>query len=123
MTIQQKKTISILNSSSPFGSSNAKDALDIALIMGTYEQHTHLFFQGDGVWQLVSNQCPETIYVKDFLKTFAAFQFYDLENIYVCKQSLVERNLPEVFHINNVQVLDRNDFANKLTENDVILRF
>jgi tRNA 2-thiouridine synthesizing protein C len=123
MITPQQKTISILNTCSPFGSANAKDALDVALIMGTYEQQTHLFFQGDGVWQLVANQYPETIHVKDFLKTFAAFEFYDLENIYICKQSLVERNLPEEFHIENVQVLERSDFANKLTENEVILRF
>jgi tRNA 2-thiouridine synthesizing protein C len=123
MTTSQQKSISILNTCPPFGQSNAKDSLDVALIMGTYEQHTHLFFQGDGVWQLVSNQAPETIQVKDFLKTFAAFEFYDLENIYICKKSLQERNLPEIFHIENVQVLDINDFAKKLTESDIILRF
>jgi tRNA 2-thiouridine synthesizing protein C len=117
------KTISILNTSAPFGQSNAKDALDVALIMGTYEQITHLFFQGDGVWQLVKNQQPESIQVKDFLKTFAAFEFYDLENIYVCKQSLNTRNLPESFHIDNVQVLDKTDFSKKLTASDLVLRF
>ena len=117
------KTISILNTSAPFGQPNAKDALDVALIMGTYEQTTHLFFQGDGVWQLVTHQQPESIQVKDFLKTFSAFEFYDLENIYVCKQSLVERNLSENFHIENVQVLEKSDFSTKLTSSDVILRF
>lgn len=123
MTELTCKTISILNTSAPFGQSNAKDALDIALIMGTYEQITHLFFQGDGVWQLVKNQHPESIQVKDFLKTFAAFEFYDLENIYVCKQSLIERNLPESFHIENVQVLSTDDFSKRLTSNAVVLRF
>ncbi|GAA6206673.1 sulfurtransferase complex subunit TusC [Thalassotalea sp. SU-HH00458] len=117
------KTISILNTSSPFGQANAKDSLDIALIMGTYEQVTHLFFQGDGVWQLVNNQQPESIQVKDFLKTFSAFEFYDLENIYVCKESLTQRKLPLCFHIDNVQVLDKKDFATKLTASDILLRF
>lgn len=117
------KTISILNTSAPFGQPNAKDALDVALIMGTYEQITHLFFQGDGVWQLVKNQQAESIQVKDFLKTFAAFEFYDLENIYVCRQSLNSRNLPESFHIDNVQVLDKTDFSTKLTASDLVLRF
>lgn len=123
MTSTQQKIISILNTSAPFGQPNAKDALDIALIMGTYEQKTHLFFQGDGVWQLIPKQTPESIQVKDFLKTFSAFEFYDLENIFVCKQSLVERNLPESFHIENVQVLENNAFANKLSQSDIILRF
>lgn len=123
MTTIQQKTISILNTSAPFGQPNAKDALDVALIMGTYEQRTHLFFQGDGVWQLIPKQTPESIQVKDFLKTFSAFEFYDLENIYVCKQSLIERNLSESFHIDNVKVLNKDDFATKLSQSDTILRF
>jgi tRNA 2-thiouridine synthesizing protein C len=123
MKTTQLKSISILNTSAPFGESNAKDALDVALIMGTYEQETHLFFQGDGVWQLITKQTPETIKVKDFLQTFSAFEFYDLNNIYVCRQSLIERNLPESFHIDNVKVLNKDDFATKLNKSDTILRF
>lgn len=119
----QTKIISILNTSSPFGESDAKDALDVALIMGSYEQTTHLFFQGDGVWQLIDKQDPESINVKNFLKTFAAFEFYDLEKIYVCKNSLVQRGLPIQFHIDNVQVLDNDDFSLSLSSSDIILRF
>ncbi|MCO4797750.1 MAG: sulfurtransferase complex subunit TusC [Colwelliaceae bacterium] len=119
----QSKTIAILNTSSPFGQSDAKDALDIALIMGSYEQKTHLFFQGDGVWQLITKQDPECINVKNFLKTFAAFEFYDLEKIYVCKKSLEQRNLPVKFHIDNVQALDIDDFSLALNSSDIILRF
>ncbi|MEW6991655.1 sulfurtransferase complex subunit TusC [Colwelliaceae bacterium 6441] len=119
----QNKTIGILNTSSPFGQSNAKDSLDVALIMGSYEQNTHLFFQGDGVWQLMDGQQPESINTKDFLKTFSAFEFYDIEKIYVCQESLTERGLSELFHIENVQVLNITDFSTKLSESDVILRF
>ena len=69
MNQTSQKSIAILNTTAPFGKPNAKDALDIALIMGTYEQDTHLFFQGDGVWQLISQQTPEALNIKDFLKT------------------------------------------------------
>ncbi len=117
------KTIAILNTSAPFSRANAKDALDIALIMGSYEQETHLFFIGDGVWQLVDQQVPEQINVKNFLRTFSAFEFYDLEHVYVCKNSLIERGLTSDFHIDNVQVLTSEEFTQQLRQHHSILRF
>ena len=123
MTDTNKKTLAIINSHAPFGTNTGKDALDIALIFGSYEQSTSLFFQGDGVWQLTENQKPEKINNKDYLKTFSAFEFYDLEHIYVCEKSLKQRQLSANFHIKNVQTLDSKTFAQKLSEHKVILRF
>ena len=119
----KQKSIAILNVSAPFGLANAKDSLDIALIFGSYEQKVSLFYQADGVWQLIDNQQPEKIQSKNFLKTFSAFEFYDIEHIYVCQQSLQQRGLNNQFHIENVSILSENDFAKKMVEHQVILRF
>mgnify|MGYP000701743461 CR=1 FL=1 len=118
-----QKTLALINSKAPYGSSAGKDALDIALIFGSFEQTVSLFFQGDGIWQLISEQDGSIISVKDYLKTFAAFEFYDIENIYVCAASLTERNVSIDFHIDTVQVLNQAMFAHKLTSHDHILRF
>jgi tRNA 2-thiouridine synthesizing protein C len=117
------KSIAILNTKAPFAQSNAKESIDVALIFGTYEQNTHLFFQGDGVYQLLNKQTPDNISIKDFLKTFSAFEFYDLNNIYVCQRSLTERKLLADFHISNVQVLSNEDFTTALHQHSVILNF
>ncbi len=120
---QLPKSLALLNSRAPFASSAGKDALDIALVFGSFEQPTALFFQGDGVYQLIQGQSGEFISVKDYLKTFSAFEFYDIEEICVCQDSLIERGLSNDFHIDNVQILKQQDFANKLAANDIILRF
>ena len=117
------KSIAILNTCPPFAQATAKEALDVALIYGSYEQSTHLFYQGDGVYQLISQQQPELITTKDFLKTFSAFEFYELDHVYVCQQSLAERGLQENFHIENVIVLPPNEFALMLKQHNVILTF
>ncbi len=117
------KTLAILNAKAPYASSAGKDALDIALIFGSFEQAVSLFFQGDGVWQLIQGQDGSIISVKDYLKTFGAFEFYDIEDIYVCQASLEARNLPAKFHIEEVQVLNQQAFAQKLTSHQTILRF
>lgn len=116
-------TVAILNTKPPFSTSCAKDSLDVALIHGSYEIETHLFFQGDGVWQLVNNQNAELINHKDILKTFSAFSFYDLDNVYICHDSLIERNLTLSFHIDDVQVLAKDEFNKKLHQHNVILNF
>lgn len=124
MTINQSnKSMALLNSKAPYANNAGKDSLDIALVFGSFEQAIALFFQGDGVYQLVQNQNAELISVKDYLKTFSAFEFYDIEEVYVCEKSLIERGLGSKFHIEDVQVLNQKDFACTLTSHNTILRF
>jgi tRNA 2-thiouridine synthesizing protein C len=123
MSHNLQKLTAILNSKAPYSNSAGKDALDIALIFGSFEQPTSLFFQGDGVYQLTQAQNGSIIDVKDYLKTFAAFEFYDIENIYVCQRSLKERGLPSYFHIDQVQVLTTDEFAAKLAIHHTVFRF
>jgi tRNA 2-thiouridine synthesizing protein C len=120
---QAKKSLAIVNASAPFSAANAKDSLDVALIFGSYEQAISLYFQGDGVYQLIAKQQPEFIQQKDFLKTLAALEFYDIENIYVCQHSLTQRGLANYFSIENVAVLDRAEFSTSLHQHQSILRF
>jgi len=118
-----QNTLAILNSKAPYSNTAGKDALDIALIFASFEQAPSLFFQGDGVYQLIANQDGSLISVKDYLKTFAAFEFYDIEDIYVCENSLIERKLTTDFHIEQIQVLSTQKFTQQLMSNNTILRF
>ena len=115
--------IAILNTKAPFSTAHAKEALDVALIFGSYEQPTSLFFQGDGVFQLFKDQSPEDIQAKNFLKTFSAFEFYDLDTIYVCQKSLEERQFTTDFHIDGVTIVSSQKFSELLHHHDVVLTF
>jgi tRNA 2-thiouridine synthesizing protein C len=117
------KSVAIINTQAPFSSAAGKEALDAALIFGSYEQAISLFFMADGVFQLIGDQNATAIETKDYLKTFSALPFYDIENIYVCQQSLTERNLSTNFHLDNVQVLSNDDFSQRLHQHNVIYRF
>ena len=119
----QENGLAIINSKAPFSSTHGKDALDVALIFGSFEQKVSLFFQGDGVYQLIADQDGSLVSIKDYLKTFSAFEFYDIEDIYVCQQSLVNRQLNESFHINDVEVLASIEFSAALNRHQHVLRF
>lgn len=85
--------IALINKSAPYGTSNGQEGLDMALAMSNFAQDVSLFFIEDGVFQLLNNQQAATINAKAYHKTFAALEFYDIENIYVCQQSLLQRNI------------------------------
>jgi len=119
----KKTSIAIISSHSSFGSSHGREALDVALIFGSFEQKVSLFFQGEGVRQLILAQQADIIQAKDYLATFSALQYYDVENLYACKASLKERALTTKFHVDNVQLLSTAEFSLKLRQHSIILRF
>ena len=124
MTLHENDNqLAIINSRAPYHHNAGKESLDIALIFASFEQSVSLFFQGDGVYQLLSEQAPNKISAKDYLKTFSAFEFYDIEHIYACEISLTERGLLPNFHIDNVKVLQPIEFATHLAMHQHILRF
>lgn len=123
MSLLTAKKIGIINSRSPYGDNAGKDALDLALIFGSYEQEVSLFFHGDGVYQLAPLQLPELIEQKNYLKTFAAFELYDVNHVYVCEDSLKERQLSNTFHIDDVTILAKAAFKEKLSQQQAIFRF
>ncbi len=115
--------LAIINSKAPFAESDGKDSLDVALIFASYEQGVSLFFQGDGVYQLMAGQDATILDIKDYLKTFSAFEFYDIEKVYVCEKSLNERMLSLTFHIEGVSILTADAFSSRLNLHKHILRF
>ena len=117
------KTVAIVNNHSPFSHLHGKEALDMALIFGAYEQTVSMFFIGDGVFQLQDQQNPQLINSKDYLKTFAALPFYDVEQLYVCQESLQQRQITQLLNLDNLTVLSATDLAKTLHQHDVIFRF
>lgn len=102
---------------------HGKEALDLALILGSFEQNVALFFQGNGVYQLVQNQALEQINQKDYLATFAALPFYDVEQIFICQEDIAQRKINTEQLLPHAEILSRAAFQQKLAQFDVCLRF
>lgn len=122
MHSQQPKKYAIINTSSTFDDIRGKEALDAALILGSYEMEVSLFFIGDGVYQTLPH-APKSIKAKDYVSTFKALEFYDIESIYVCEESLQQRRLPSEINIPNSILCSSNQMQSLLTNFDVILTF
>ena len=116
-------TLAILNKSAPYGNVNGQESLDMALAMSNFGQEVSLFFIEDGVLQLIKQQTPDKIQHKAYHKTFGALTFYDIDNIYVCQQSLLERNLSAIDLSINVSLMEPDQLSTLIGEHAQVMVF
>lgn len=123
MNAQHTKKYAIINTSSSFDALAGKESLDAALILASYEMDVSLFFVGDGVFQSQTQQHPEGIGAKDYISTFKALAFYDIDNIFICEQSLIARNLSRDVVFANANIASSDQITQQLAGFDVVLTF
>ena len=87
------KTFVYMNRKAPYGTVYALESLEVVLIGAAFEQDVKLVFMDDGVYQLTKNQDTDGIGMKNFSKTYSALGDHDVNQIYVCEQSLKDRGL------------------------------
>lgn len=85
--------IAIIQRHSPFNSSAGREALDLALALAAVEHQLTLIFCGDAVYQLLPVSQQSDFPLKRYQQSFKLFELYDIEQVYVCQQSLTERQL------------------------------
>ncbi len=82
------KSICFIFNKAPYGNQSAKDLLDICLMCSAFEMPITVIFQDAGVLQLVNDQLPEVLDIKNHTKTFKALSLYGVETILVDQSSL-----------------------------------
>ena len=115
--------IALINKASPYTTSHGQESLDLALAGGSFGQEVSLFFIEDGVFQLLADQSPDRIEHKNYSKTFSALEFYDVENLYVCKKSLESRGLSSTDLCVEVEVLTTTQLNDALASHQHCLSF
>lgn len=117
------KPLVFIFSSAPHGCSAARESLDAALAASAVSEDIVVFFEGDGVYQLVSGQNPNEIKQRDVLPTYGLLDLYDVEEIYVDQQSLHERDLSLEQLAISVRVKQAKQFYLESCRAHAILRF
>ena len=118
-----EKKIGILNRSAPHGTSHAREALDLSLALSAFNESLSLFFIGDGVYQLLAEHNANVILQKNFQPMLKMLELYDVEQIYVCQQSLIARNLSVEQLIIKPIILNNNEIQKKLLAQDQLMSF
>lgn len=105
----------------PHGSMNAQESLDMILAAAAFDQSVSLLFLDDGVFQLKRGQYPEAIGFKQIAPIFDALELYDVEEIWVERESLQQRGLARDGLILPVRLVSRDEVADLLSSQDVLV--
>jgi len=87
------KKFMYVNRTAPYGTIYAWESLEVVLIGAAFEQDVSVAFVDDGVFQLAKGQNTTELGIKNFSPTYAALGEYDVNKIYVEKESLEARGL------------------------------
>ncbi len=117
------KKFMFVNRKAPYGTIYALESLEVVLITAAFDQDVSLAFIDDGVYQLKKGQQTKGIETKNFSPTYRALEGYDIEKLYVEKESLEARGLTEDDLLVDVNVLGRKELGELMGQQDVVLSF
>jgi len=112
-----------VNRKAPYGTIYALESLEVVLIAAAFDQDVSLAFLDDGVYQVVKGQHTKGIDVKNFSPTYRALEGYDIEKLYVEKESMEARGLKEEDFIVPMKVINAQEMADLMQSQDVVLSF
>lgn len=115
------KRFMYVNRRPPHGTIYALECLEVVLITAAFEQFESLVFMDDGVYQLKKDQDTTGIGTKNFSKTYRALDDYDVERIYVEKESLEARGLTPDDLIIQPEIVSTVRLREIMAQQDVVI--
>lgn len=140
MDEQVVKKFLYVNRKAPYGSIYALESLEVVLIGAAFDQDISLAFIDDGVYQLKKDQNTSVdagAGMKNFSPTYNALGDYDVNKIYVDKDSMDERGLTaddlmELVYEDedddyaekpSISIVSTDELAELMQQQDVVLSF
>jgi hypothetical protein len=117
--------LAFLFRTAPHGNAISREGLDALLAATAFcdEEEIGVFFIDDGVLNLLDGQNPELLLQKDFIRTFKLLDLYDIEQRFICANSLDQYNLQAEQLIISAEKIDRTSLINKLSQAEKVFTF
>lgn len=117
--------IAFLFQSAPHGTSIAREGLDALLAATAFcaEDQIGVFFINDGVLNLLKNQQTDAILQKDFSRMFNLLDLYEIEQRFLCEESLAKFQLTQEDLLISAKILPRRELFTRLAQAEKILTF
>jgi len=135
--MSETKKFMYVNRKAPYGTIYAWESLEVVLIGAAFEQDVSVAFVDDGVYQLCKGQDTTGLGIKNFSATYKALGDYDVNKLYVEKESLDARGLtlddlmPLTYEDENddwaekdsIRVVTSQELAEILEQSEVLFNF
>ena len=108
--VNVKSILGIINSSPP-GSSNSHEAIEMLMVYAAFGFEVSILLRGSAVLQLQQEQHPEVLKMKNHSALLKALDLYDVKNLYVDEKAMAayQCQADENIHyelINNMMIID-----------------
>ena len=131
------KKFMYVNRKSPYGTIYALESLEVVLITAAFDQDVSLTFTDDGVYQLMKGQQTDGLGMKNFSSTYSALGDYEINKIFIDKESLEERGLSlsdlqelvwedeneDYAEKSSINLVSRAELSEIMNNQDVVLSF
>jgi tRNA 2-thiouridine synthesizing protein C len=115
------KKFMFVNRKAPYGTIYALEILEAVLVSAAFDQDVSVVFADDGVYQIKKGQDTQGIAMKNFSPTFRALEGYDVEKLYVERESMEARGLTADDFVVPVEVLSSAELSVLMDEQDVVI--
>jgi tRNA 2-thiouridine synthesizing protein C len=116
----QKKFLFVMRSA-PRDGARVRESLDMAMTAAAFDQAVRLLMLDDGVFLLKRGQRFEPNGLKPVAPLFEALALYDVEDVFVERESLRGRHLTTEDLVIPVRVVDRTEIAGLTAEHDLVI--
>lgn len=117
------KKIGFVFRSHPHSSAKGREGLDALLAASAYSDNIAVFFIGDGVTQLMANQNTAAIYTRDHAPAFKLMALYEIDDIFICADSLQAAGLADAELLIKATPLAQQTLSEQLHRCDKLLTF
>ena len=117
------KKVMYINRRAPYGTVYALEGLEVVLIGAAFDQDVSVAFVDDGVYELKKDQDTSDSGMKNFSPAYRALEMYDVEKLYVEKESMQQRGLGAHDLLVPVEVLTSDALTKLIAEQDIIFNF
>jgi len=117
------KSSLFINTKPPYSSQSTKESLDAALASAAFGVNVGLLFLGDAVFQLKCDQDPEASQLKKTAPIFRSLELYEISDVYVCEEDLLQRGLNLAHLLIPATVLPASELNTLMNSYDNLLTF
>ncbi len=102
------KRILFLLAQPPYSSARALETLEAVLVAGVFDQEVSVLFRGAGLYQLLKGQDGSAVGQRTLGKVLQALPEYELNRLYVCRDSMRGLGLGLADCCLPVEILDKD---------------
>lgn len=99
-----------------------RESLDLIFALAAVDHQLSVIFCGDAVYQLIKANDSSELQVKDVRRSFKLFELYDIERLYICADSLRQRQLEPAELLLDVQQLESAELSQLLSTQQHVIK-